>query len=847
MEPSRAARLLAPATGSCALGLGTLVAVGWDTGNAALVQVHPSLVPMQYNTALGFALCGLALVAAPRFRRLALACAAIAALLGALTLIEYVAGVDLGIDELFRRHSITVKTSRPGRMAPGTALCFVLAGTALVLQLSERGSRSGIASGALGSLVVSIGAATLVGYAVGLEEARVRTFFTRMAVHTALGFELVGIGVIASAFRSLSPRTTPSPVAIPVGASMLALSLVLWQAAMAHDDAQLRRVLEEEAHEIAAMLGTLIHERVRGLESLARRLGGEASPPTEDWAAETSQYLKDQGIAEILLLDPSLHVLMSRSNRQDRGGVFAAHLERVSPSLERARAEGRTTMSPPFAADAREQVFAASLPLFGREGHQGFLVAVLRLSELLALSQQEESWSRYVAGLAVNGVALPTHPTEDSSFEADWAIATEVMTHGDVGLTLRLWPTEALLSDHSSLLSPFVLGAGLLVSALVTLTAHLGQTVVARRMSLAEDRFTSLAESVPDAVLIVDRQGVILRTNDQAHHLFGYSEAQLTGQCVERLLPERARAPHIEHRARYFTSPATRSMGQSKELYALRADGTEVPVEISLSPLESFRGPLACATIRDVSSRKAAARSIARHAAELARSNEELEQFAYVASHDLKAPLRGIKNLTSWLEEDLKDSLTEESRENMRLVQERVLRMERLLDDLLTYARAGRSEVRVELVDVRELVDGIVVLLSPPSGFAIQQRDELPTFETARVPLEEALRNLIGNAIKHHDRTQGCISIGCEDAGNYFAFSISDDGPGIPTEYQERIFGMFQTLKVQDQVEGSGMGLAMVKKLVELQGGDVFVESSPPQRGATFRLLWPKHWSLEQT
>jgi len=225
---------------------------------------------------------------------------------------------------------------------------------------------------------------------------------------------------------------------------------------------------------------------------------------------------------------------------------------------------------------------------------------------------------------------------------------------------------------------------------------------------------------------------------------------------------------------------------------------------------------------------------------ELRRSNEDLDQFAYSASHDLKAPLRGIRNLTDWIAEDIEATASAETVENLALVRSRVERLDLLLDSLLRYSRIGRSGDVEEDIDIAGLVATIADYLAPAPGFSVTTRGELPALRSARAPLEQVLRNLIGNGLKHHDRDTGSITVSARDLGGALEFQVEDDGPGIPDHFHERIFQMFQTLRPRDELEGSGMGLAIVKKIVEGHGGSIRVESAPPRRGTTFIFTWAK-------
>jgi signal transduction histidine kinase len=224
---------------------------------------------------------------------------------------------------------------------------------------------------------------------------------------------------------------------------------------------------------------------------------------------------------------------------------------------------------------------------------------------------------------------------------------------------------------------------------------------------------------------------------------------------------------------------------------------------------------------------------------ELERSNRELDQFAYVASHDLKAPLRGIGQLADWISEDASEVLPASSKEHLAKLHGRVGRMDTLLNDLLAYSRAGRRRHTPEEVDCKTFIHNVVDILTPPPGFVIHVPDTLPVVTVERIPLESVFRNIIGNAIKHHHRpAEGRVEIRAQIHDKFVEFVVSDNGPGIEPRFHQRIFEIFHTLQPRDQVEGSGIGLAMVKKLVESRGGTIAVQSDVGQ-GATFRFTWP--------
>lgn len=264
------------------------------------------------------------------------------------------------------------------------------------------------------------------------------------------------------------------------------------------------------------------------------------------------------------------------------------------------------------------------------------------------------------------------------------------------------------------------------------------------------------------------------------------------------------------------------------------------------------------AVVEEISDRKEAEFALQKRAEELVwanrqlrratvllkRRNEELDQFAYVVSHDLKAPLRAIANLSEWIEEDLGEQLPDENRHQMRLMRGRVHRMEALIEGLLEYSRVGRAEVAVETVHVGSLLSELMDSLAPALTFRVEIAPGMPTFSTKRLLLRQVFANLISNAIKHHDRPDGWLKIGFQDLGEQYEFTVADDGPGIDPEHHQRIFGIFQTLVSKngankDGKESTGIGLSIVKKIVEGEGGSITLESQIGQ-GTTFRFTWLK-------
>jgi PAS domain S-box-containing protein len=346
-----------------------------------------------------------------------------------------------------------------------------------------------------------------------------------------------------------------------------------------------------------------------------------------------------------------------------------------------------------------------------------------------------------------------------------------------------------------------------------------------------EERFEKVIEASPYGQLLIDEKGVIQLINRSLLELFGYKSEELLYQNMDILLPERYRDNHAVLRNTYIQTPSLRAMGAGRDLTGRHKNGTEIPIEIGLSPVETDKGRLTLAVVTDISERK-------RLVLSLQQANAHLEEFTYVASHDLKSPLRGIADLIEWIAEDLGTTISPSTSNNIGRVKIRINRMERLIDDLLMYARAGKREKESTLVDIATLCNGIIEMHLVPENFKIIQSISIKEIQAAKTPLEIVLRNLFSNALKHHDGLNPCIEISAEPSGSYCLFQIKDNGPGIPAAAHDRVFRLFQTLSNSET--SSGIGLALAKRLTESHGGQIELVANEGVRGCIFRVWWPR-------
>lgn len=370
----------------------------------------------------------------------------------------------------------------------------------------------------------------------------------------------------------------------------------------------------------------------------------------------------------------------------------------------------------------------------------------------------------------------------------------------------------------------------------------LGISSFFRKPSLFEKTASNaqaLLETAPDSMIIVNDRGQIVFINNQTELLFGYSRHELLGNKIEKLIPDEYKN-HKNNRDKYIANHKPRSMGQGAELFGKTKDNKKIPVEISLSPLQTKDGLFVSAAIRDITDRKKIEKRLENFNQELQTKNKDLEQFAFVSSHDLQEPLKTVLGFLPLLKEEYESVINEDGKLYLGFIEDACNRMSESVVSLLEYSRIGRNS-ELEKVDTNLILNDVLKDLKNSIEISSAEItvDQLPEIKGFKTELRLVFQNLLTNAIKFRKKDKNpIIHISAEKKGPEWEFTIKDNGIGIEEKFQDKIFIIFQRLHNRKNYSGSGIGLAHCRKIVELHGGAIWVESKA-DLGSEFKFTIP--------
>tara|TARA_R110001592_G_scaffold240929_2_gene501287 strand:- start:116645 stop:119548 length:2904 start_codon:yes stop_codon:yes gene_type:complete len=948
--------------------------LGWYNRIDYLVQIHRTFAPMQFNTALGFLLSSLSIILLVyKYNRGAAGLAILVFLLAAVTASQYIFGFSAHIDELFMHHYLSVNTSHQGRMAPNTALCFMLVSSALIWgSVSPKIPSTPIIVTAIASLVLGLATIALFGYVTGYVAAYGWSSFTRMAVHTSVGFVLLCLSLMIYYRPNESLRKTYQHWLLAGGMPFLFASLILLQVVLeAERITAHREILVRDTKTLSSLMAIQLRDMRAEVSRMAKRWTADGRTNENVWRSDANIYSEELKLfRSIGWVDPSMIVRWVEplaGNEADVGLNFSFEPVRKE-TLIRSKMESRTLYSPEVKQGPSGNSLAIFCPLTVGQKFGGWLYGVLMIHELL---------EPYVEVAKEKGYALTfhQHDANDEAFvvhESDGIFDESALNYFEkIAVSGQEWSlglqiTPRFYEIHRVAPSTIIilfLEMFLLIAWLWVLRQSFHQREQKLLLDKLYSRQTSTQNTMMSGLIVVNNDGKILEVNEATRNIFNYQLSDLIGVNIAILMPQSFGADDEIYQAQYHRTIVSKFAGSEHQLTAVRNGGQHFPVHVKVSEGINEQENFFTCIFEDISEEHAAQEQLQKkrallkvavdassvgfaihnlegdlievndafchwigyareellsiklydllapaeydssiggferlakgdtesihrdivfihksgksiwgklsasifqtsnHSEELfvnqiidigkerlltselqekntalEKSNADLDQFAYVASHDLKSPLNAIKKIALWLEEDCGEILPEESREHLSLLVSRTDRMAKLLDDLLAYSRVGSYQYQQETINLKAVVTGIFEMLNDSGRFSVTCDDE--NLCMPRVPFELVLRNLLSNAIKHHDKPEGKIAVALEVQGESYRFSVSDNGPGIPVDMHEKVLEMFQTLKPRDQVEGSGMGLALVKKVVEHYGGG-FKHEVSIWGGVSAVFTWP--------
>jgi len=883
---------------------GASICIGWWVRIPILVQLPPD-TPTDFNTALTFILLGVGeLGLVLRRRRVVKAMAIVVACIASAILAEYALRVNLGFDTLFAVPFVGFDAPHPGRMSGNTIACFLLvcAAQVLISKPDRDADATTTAAVILKSLAGGIAYLALLGYLAGLKSAHGWTESAGMSIRSCAGFLLIFIARIAALWQRdivdkpslpnwflpfltiavvtistgliwifASPRVRPfmldplyaafaHRVSVATGLCVgtliflgtISVLVARHKAVMARvSEKKLSSVLESMSEGVMLIdaKGNTFYQnpaslRIHGIEEDGTGIIRNQDLPIswQGWDAQgrplhvdewplsrvtRGEHVQDQELrARRCGTDLEFFANYNGSPIYDDNGKLALSFITIQDITERRQAEREVRES-----EERFRTLANSIPqLAWMARADGFIHWYnQRWHDYTGTTpEQMEGWgwqsvhdpavlqsvlSRWRGAIALAQPFEMEFPLRGADGTFRTFLARGQPMRDSEGRVVQWFGTctdvdELKRIEQSLRVTQARLESTLEASSVGTWTWYIASDrlmadeFTARMFSLAAD---AAAKGLPVAAYLQ-----VVHVEDRAH----------VAGALERAI--QVCGPYdVEYRVRQSDASFRWLQARGR----VESDGA--------GQAAYFHG-----AVIDITDRKISELSLRDKNRLLERSNRDLEDFAFIASHDLKTPLSGIKSAASWLEEDLHDP-SDESRKLLGLMRSRIGRMETLLDDLLTFSRVGRTETAATEAKLVDIFASIVEILNPPSHIRVRAEGELSVTIAASAQLEQVLRNLINNAIKHHDKPNGEVVLSAKRVGDFVEFVVRDDGPGILPRFHEKIFELFQTLKRRDEAESTGMGLTIVKKLIERQNCRITVHSQGNGTGTEFRFHWP--------
>ena len=856
--------------------LGGTVMLGWWMQLSPLVRVLPGFAPMVFNTALCFVLAGSALLTpvsdAQQHERVTAVLGGALAIIATWVLAEHLLQTDLGIDWAPLHDWLHDSDPNPGRMSSGAVCGFLMSGAVLILATRVRRPWMGAVVRLLTLGIGAIGVLGLVGYLVSAPLLFPQYLFVGVAVHTAAGLLVLAVG-LRSAWRRFEWGRVPlfardddritfvgatilAAVALAAGIASFAilqgrvqtlvgdnaLAALTRRTDMFRDLIELREVNARIAATRPAVLRNLrvIHTGRDDGSNIANVKAVVDSFLKQGFNALAYHDADDEVVASggAFVQAPAMVVTLVTPDKPELlwdDGFLLRHRIRLRDSTGEV---GTVLAEQPLTALTR---LAQDMSGMGATGEM--VLCMSRQERLHCFPNQLNPRAFSTSLVNVAGELLPmTRALRGESgviVTRDYRAQNVVAAYGPIG---NLGLGMVVKIDAAEIFQPIreqlqiVIGLLLLLVAGGTLLLRSQIRPLATNLRESREQFRAVTETASDAIISADGQGTIIYFNQAAERIFGYSAREALGEPLTLLMPERFQQPHALGFQRFLATRQARIIGKTLELVARNKDGKEFPIEISVANWTTANGNFFTAILRDITSRKKGEDALTTRTAELETVNRELEAFSYSVSHDLRAPLRHVDGFSDMLREECGPALNQAGRRYLDTITESVKQMGRLIDDLLMFSKMGRVEMRQSQVSISDLVaEAIQELSSETNGRRVEwEIQSLPGVWGDRAMLKQVWANLLSNSIKYtRPRGSAKIRIGCSRKNGELEFYVQDNGAGFDMKYADKLFGVFQRLHRAEEFEGTGIGLANVRRIVTRHGGRTWAEAKPDE-GATF-------------
>lgn len=816
--------------------MGIVVIVGWYNHNALIVQLHPSLVPMQFNTALLFILTGISLILL-ELKQPARYLGFIIIVVSVFTLLEYLFVTDLLIDQLFHKSFLTVKTSHPGRMAPNTAICFLLSGCFIFIVGSRHHLSLLYSAMATAILIFVIGAIALFGYAVNIESTYAWGPLTQMALHTAAGFTLVGFIVISQAFKALSTylnNQTQYWFSVLPGSIVFCFFLLLADALTTEHFKNIDQIVTTRTHAVVELIQDNLKLRMDALDRMSQRWAKNKGTNYNHWQADTHHYLEDMpGFQAIEWVDVDYVVrwiLPEKSNEKAQNLDLSLESNRLE-ALIRAKNSRYPTISHSIELVQGGRGFLIYCPIWNENTFFGFILGVVNVELWINTVLKDPDKISINFQFHDQGKLLFKTQELPASLAHFFQIESE-MTKG-VNWQLNVWPKTILLQQNKTFVPLLTLISGMILAILLSVIVYIYQYTVSNNA-----RLKSILDSTSDGVVVFDQGGQINVFNREAEKIFGYDSSDMIGDHIKRLMPALYQSKSNAVINRYLGMFLPKIMGQYNETRTLNQHGILFPIEYAVNKVLKISNQYIC-IVRDVTEKKSDYEILLR-----SQKMEAIGQLSSRISHDLNnllgIILGNLELLNRIVDQKLVPKYIEPALKSVK-------RGINLSKSLLNVSRLRRN--RKAHVVLNDLITNMEALIKLTVSANIQIQYNLATdLKQCEIDAGEFIDSLLNLTVNANDAMDnvGDIIISTENIYSTIKgvrFSIRDTGVGIDPAIISRIFDPFFTTKALNK--GSGLGLNQVYRFVKSSAGDIKVASKPDQ-GTIIIIDFPQSVSEDQ-